>query len=45
MFGFVTSGLDVLTRIASIPVGTNPNTFEPSLPLQTLYIDSVTIQR
>ena len=45
VFGFVTSGLDVLTRIASIPVGTNPNTFEPSLPLQTLYIDSVTIQR
>ncbi len=45
VFGFVSSGLDVLVRIASVPVGTNPNTFEPSLPLQTLYIDSVTIQR
>ena len=45
VFGVVSSGRDVLTRIASIPVGTNPNTFEPSLPLQTLYIESVTIQR
>lgn len=45
VFGFVTNGLDVLTRIASVPVGTNSNTLEPSLPLETVYISSITVQR
>lgn len=45
VFGQVTAGLDVLERIAAIPVGVNPRTLEPSLPLETLYLDSVTISR
>jgi cyclophilin family peptidyl-prolyl cis-trans isomerase len=45
VFGQVLAGLDVLQRIAAIPVAVNPRTLEPSLPLETLYIESVTIDR
>lgn len=45
VFGFVTAGLNVLERIAAIPVGVNPRTLEPSLPLETLYLGSVVINR
>jgi len=45
VFGTVTDGLGTLAAIATIPIGTNPNTFEPSLPLETVYIESITIQR
>ena len=45
VFGQVTAGLDVLERIAAIPVEVNPRTLEPSLPLETLYIDSIAISR
>lgn len=44
VFGEVVDGLDVLDRIATIPLGTNPFK-EQSVPLQTLYIESVTIER
>lgn len=41
-FGNVTDGFDTLDRIAAIPLG--PNLFgEVSVPLETLYINSVTI--
>ncbi len=45
VFGFVVDGLDVLDRIATVPVAANPNTFEPSYPRETLYLESVTIER
>lgn len=45
VFGFVTGGDDTLDRIAAIPVGVNPATGEPSLPLQTLYVEAVSIER
>jgi peptidylprolyl isomerase len=45
VFGFVTGGADTLDRIAAIPVAVNPATGEPSLPLQTLYIEAVSIDR
>jgi peptidyl-prolyl cis-trans isomerase B (cyclophilin B) len=45
VFGHVTAGLDVLNRIGTIRVGINPNSGEPSYPLDTLYIERVTIQR
>lgn len=45
VFGFVTSGFDTLERIAAIPVGANPLTGEPSLPLQTLYLEGITVTR
>ena len=41
-FGNVVSGLDTLERIASIPLGTNAFG-ETSVPLETLYIEKVTI--
>ena len=45
VFGFVASGWEVLQRIVAIPVGPNPTTLEPSYPLETLYLETVTIQR
>lgn len=45
VFGVVVSGFEVLEAIAAIPVGVNPDTLEPSLPLETLYIESVSIER
>lgn len=45
VFGFVTSGADTLNRIAAIPVGVNAATGEPSLPLHTLYVERVSIDR
>ncbi|HEX5631155.1 MAG TPA: peptidylprolyl isomerase, partial [Acidimicrobiia bacterium] len=45
VFGFVTAGADTLDRIAAIPVAVNSSTGEPSLPLQTLYVESVSIDR
>jgi peptidylprolyl isomerase len=45
VFGFVTAGFDTLERIAALPVAASPLTGEPSVPLQTLYLESVTITR
>ncbi len=44
VFGYVIAGTEVLERIAEIPVTTNPATLEPSLPLQTMYLESITIE-
>lgn len=42
VFGHVVGGAETLERIASLPLG--PNRFgEPSVPLETLYLESVTI--
>jgi cyclophilin family peptidyl-prolyl cis-trans isomerase len=42
VFGRVVDGFDVLDRIAAVPLG--PNAFgEVSVPLETLYIETVTI--
>lgn len=44
VFGKTTSGFDVLDAIAAIPLA--PNSLgEVSVPLETLYIDSITIDR
>jgi len=45
VFGFVTSGFEVLERIGDIPIGADPGTGELSYPLETLYLETVTIQR
>lgn len=42
-FGKVISGMNVVEKIASIPVTNNPQTGEPSYPLATAYIKTVTI--
>ena len=44
VFGTVVAGLDVLDTIATIPLGVGP-TGEQSVPLQTLYLNSVAIER
>lgn len=45
VFGMVTSGLDVLDRIAGVPTVARAAGQEPSSPLETVYIESVAIQR
>jgi cyclophilin family peptidyl-prolyl cis-trans isomerase len=45
VFGFVTSGFEVLERVGGIPVGADPDTGELSYPLETLYLETVTIER
>lgn len=45
VFGFVTSGADTLDRIAALPVAIHSATGEPSVPLHSLYIESVSIDR
>lgn len=47
IIGRVTSGLDALDRIAGIPLGAGPNSADgsPSTPLESIYIDSVTVRR
>ncbi len=42
--GQVTDGLDVLEAIAAVEVTTRPNTNEKSLPTESVYINSVTVQ-
>jgi peptidyl-prolyl cis-trans isomerase B (cyclophilin B) len=44
VFGEVEDGFDTLDRIAAVPLGTNPFG-ERSVPLETVYIESVTIER
>ncbi|MEN8041894.1 MAG: peptidylprolyl isomerase [Actinomycetota bacterium] len=45
--GHVTSGLDVLNLIADVPLGRGANSADPnpSTPLESVYIESVTVQR
>ena len=45
VFGVVISGFAALEAIAAIPVGINPDTLERSVPLEALYIESVSIER
>jgi cyclophilin family peptidyl-prolyl cis-trans isomerase len=42
-FGKVVKGMDVVQKIAAIPVTTNPQTGEPSMPLKKAYIQSIDI--
>ncbi|MFV1969664.1 MAG: peptidylprolyl isomerase [Acidimicrobiia bacterium] len=45
--GYVTSGLDTLDRIAEVQLGRGPNSADPkpSTPLESIYIESVSVQR
>ncbi|MGB7861651.1 MAG: peptidylprolyl isomerase [Acidimicrobiia bacterium] len=43
ILGTVVSGQDALAKISQIPVGESPGSVEESLPLESVYIDSVTI--
>jgi len=44
VFGRVVAGMDVMDRIASIPMGQSAG-LEPSRPLETLYLETVSIER
>jgi cyclophilin family peptidyl-prolyl cis-trans isomerase len=43
VLGRVVSGEDALERMAAVPKGVSPGSVEKSLPLETVYIESVTI--
>ena len=43
LLGTVISGADVLTRIDAVATGATPGSVEQSLPLESVYIESVTI--
>ncbi len=45
--GHVTAGLDTLDRIAEVPLGRGANSSDPnpSTPLESIYIESVSVQR
>jgi cyclophilin family peptidyl-prolyl cis-trans isomerase len=47
VFGTVTDGFEALDAIEALPLGMNPNGGDPSpsVPLESLYIKSVTVQR
>lgn len=47
VFGTVTEGFETLDAIEGLPLGMNPSGADPSpsVPLETLYIKSVTVQR
>ena len=46
IFGWVTEGLEILDLLQQVPLGQSPTSPDPtpSTPLETIYIDSVTIQ-
>ncbi len=44
VFGYVTSGMDVVTKIGQTPTEPNPDTGEQSLPLTPVTIKSITIK-
>lgn len=44
ILGQVVSGQDVIDEIAAVPTGVAPGTVEESLPLETVYVDKVTIE-
>jgi cyclophilin family peptidyl-prolyl cis-trans isomerase len=43
VLGTVTSGQETIDQIMEIPTATSPGTVERSLPLETVYIESITI--
>lgn len=45
VFGRVVDGFEVMSAIASLPMGSNPGDFQPSRPLQTVYLEEVEILR
>lgn len=42
-FGAVVEGFDAMTAIANVPLGTSARG-ETSVPLETVYIESITIE-
>ncbi len=44
LLGSVVSGTDTLERIAEVPTGTAPGTVEKSLPLESVYIEGISIE-
>ncbi|MGE5298377.1 MAG: peptidylprolyl isomerase, partial [Acidobacteriaceae bacterium] len=44
VFGYVTSGMDIVTKIAATPVEPNPDPMEPSIPLKPQIINKITIE-
>jgi peptidylprolyl isomerase len=44
ILGAVTDGHDALDAMAEVPVGTKPGTNEQSVPLETVYIERITIE-
>ena len=45
VFGVVTEGAEALNAIQSVPIGMQPGGLEPSKPLETVYIESIDIER
>jgi len=45
VFGYVTSGMDVVTKIGDVPTEPNPSTGEASVPIKDVVIKSVTIKQ
>lgn len=43
VFGTMVDGIDTLYSIAALPLGDNPLSGEPSVPLETVYIESVEV--
>lgn len=43
LFGMVTTGIDVVDKIAAVPIAVNPSTGERSRPLQQVKINSIDI--
>jgi cyclophilin family peptidyl-prolyl cis-trans isomerase len=44
VFGYVTFGMDVVTKIGAVPVDVNPQTGEQSVPIKDVIINKITIQ-
>lgn len=44
VLGTVVSGEDVIDRIMEVPTATAPGSVEKSLPLETVYIESITVE-
>lgn len=44
VFGYVTAGMDVVTKIGAVPVDVNPQTGEQSVPISKVIINRITIK-
>jgi cyclophilin family peptidyl-prolyl cis-trans isomerase len=46
IFGWITEGLEVLDLLQEVPLGQSPTSPDPmpSTPLQTIYLDTITVQ-
>jgi cyclophilin family peptidyl-prolyl cis-trans isomerase len=45
VFGYVTSGMDVVEKIGRTPVEPNPMSREPSMPLKEIIITKITVEK